>query len=473
MLLADVRPILEKCGFQFQVKRNGRLSVPMMEYLQNKGVMIENMTSQPGCGVVRVFFPDSSPSHSAKMAGAVEKPVVNSPPVASATVSDELPETSNGASAVAAEDVDVDGEEDPDQFPSIEEIQDQLQATAVQERTEEPLFVAEKLKFLELLMQYLLCIIKPGKYCFREMLNVEDDAYLSHEIRTFIVKHFPFRNAAVLVNLIMKEFERLNITVMEDHKITLATPIRDAMMAIQIAPLDRMIFGFAIFDIINQLKRARNIRNRDVGDFMFSFLVAEDILVMERILGMLKKLFGCPESIEIMLENGASFPEDMYSLENLAKLESFKQSMLKSDLVLEDRKDAFLKISLTHPTMACVHCNTTPSRCTKRKNCGFSHTFLASTDPNPHCGGGGAAAPSAAPPRRVMLPLKDVARGVLCRHHKTDQGCTHTGCVFDHRLPKGHALAETPNCTRCANPLCCGPHVPECPNVPAPKQKKK
>jgi len=467
--LTAVRPCLEGHGFTFEVMRK-KLVTKLSVFLVSKGFAIENPSEKSGCEVVRVFFPDPSLSDSAKTAGAVEKPVVNSPPVASAALSDELPETSNGASAIAAE--DVDGEEE-NLVPSIEALQEQLQAIAVRGLAEQQtLSIAEKMKFLKLLMQYLLRAIEKGQYGFHDMLNV--DAYFSPELCGFIVKHFPFRNADVLVKLSLKMFMMLNITVMNNHKITMTTSFRDAMMAIQIAPLDRLAFGFAVLDIVKEIGKPRNVRDSSVGDFMFSFLVSEEISVMERILGMLKKLFGCPESIEMILQNGASFHDDMYSSDNLAKLRLFMQSMLKSDLVRPDRAHAFQAMALIHPTMACVHCNTTPSRCTKHKDCSFSHAFFASTDPNPHCGGGGAAAaPSAAAPRRVMLLLEDVARGVLCRHHKTEQGCTYTGCVFDHRLPKGHVLAETPNCTSCANPLCCGPHVPECPNVPAPKQKKK
>jgi hypothetical protein len=249
------------------------------------------------------------------------------------------------------------------------------------------------------------------------------------------------------------------------------------MVAIQNAPLNRLILGCSILDLVRELMKQEKFRLPFICDFLFGFLVSGEKEVFLRVLGMLKKALGLDCAIDEILIKGAAFPEKLHDQVKLSDaLELFKHLVLNSGLVKPERADAFQAIALTHPTVACAFCfEGSEKTCKKGTDCTFSHVFLGSTDPNLHCGGGGAAAPTT-PARRVIFPLTELSRrGVPCWNHQTDQGCTRPGCVFDHRLPKGHAKAETPNCTSktCINPLCCGMHGLDCPNLPAPKQTKR
>lgn len=461
--LSAVVPTLTAAGIQLPA------GVKASVFLRDAGFLMQNPSGKLGNEIIDLSTSLSSTVTSAGGAAAISDDFRHLQAAAIAELEcDESTVLSGGASAAEPTVIEHEDDEIIEPIPSIEFVQYALQEFVVSAQLLDSINYCTRIKFMSLFGEYLIVLLETGKYSFGDMLKVEDQRYITLEVTAFIQENFMF-SPADLIQLILETLRDLKVTIKnQERKIVLTKPFNTAMAEFASAPLDRLMFGFSILDIAKELAKRQQFRSHMVGRFVFSFLIPDaDEHIFDRMIQMLAASFGVlKEARASISESGFLFPMEINpDVEEM--LTEFQGKFSSSDIIDPKWVNMFEGLSLTHPSIACKHY--AAKNCKKGESCTFSHCFI---DAPPSSGGGAAAAP-ATPPVRIMLPLEEVAHGVLCKHYVNKGECLYRGCVFDHRLPHGHASSETPDCTSCANPRCCGPHNPECPNVPAPKQQKQ
>lgn len=473
MPLASVAPILKQVGIKVPI------NVKLMPFLMSLGFDIQNPKGQSGYEVVHVSTPMCStvPSEgdAAISFNASDNPHFQTAATA-AVECDKSTVLSGGASSAAEATVEHDEDEDEDISP--EEIQ-----CLLENNMQNLMLISEhltyydfpgKIKFIKLLLEHLALSITKGSFDPRQIQRVNE--IFPEIITDAIARCFPFTEVSDIFRMILRQMKISNLTCKdgESGQIILAVSLRNCINVFDTSiPLDTILKGFSVQELVEFLILPKSKRDHvDVIYRYFTsfFLVSEISEINSRVYGMLRAAIGYNGTTESLYEEGACTLMRGMSYEVLLTVfMKFRSTLVASDLLDPSYVTFFQNIELTHPSKVCIH--SIDENCTKGVECGFSH--LSGASKQVIKSGGGAAAAPATPPVRVMLPLAVVAAGRLCKHYVNKGECTYPGCVFDHRLPRGHASSETPDCTSCANSLCCGPHGPECPNVPAPKQKKK